>query len=236
MRIKPTAGTGGDPKKTRLFRDLWVMKGNLDVSLPNERQAIPDRRDCLAGDRHHDHQDGAIARAVMNFHDKAPMVHITSKNLPNSEAAMPGGSPGCCHRRIATKDAKAAIRASWDLRHAAFQSISPILANSIQSGTTQRGSGSNRWLAWPASRTFSCGHGPQYSSFFPACDTAFSLATVIASQYQDHGWYAVCYALASLVAISRMWRTALVLGRIRRFGCRFAIEKWSYAITANAGR
>jgi len=163
MRINRTAGTGGDQKKPGLFRDLWVMKGNLDVSLPNEA-SNSDRRDCLAGDRHHDHSGRSDARAVMIF-TITPMGPHHSKISPNSEAAMPGDRRAVCHRRIADKGSKARDTASG-LEHAAFQSIAQFLQIRIQSERPNAGGGSNAGWAWPASETFSCGHGRSIQFFF----------------------------------------------------------------------
>jgi len=197
-------------KKPGLFRDLWGDEKEIWTSpFRMKGKQFLTAGIVLLATGIMITQDGAIARAVMNFHDKRQWVHITSKNLTQLGGSYAWGIAGLfAIDGLLTKDAKARDTGIMGLEAMLHSNLLAQFCKFVSSRERPNaGGGSNRWLGLAGiPKHFHAATDAQYSSFFSGhATTAFSLATVIASQYQDHGWVPpVCYALASLVAISRM--------------------------------
>jgi membrane-associated phospholipid phosphatase len=166
--------------------------------------------------------DEGITRAVIQFHDRNhSWVHPLSKNL--TYMGGPGGwaTAGIfLIEGLLARDGKARDTGIMALE-AMLQST--IVVQALKLLVSRRrpdaALGQDRWLFLAGFPKHFSSQADDYSSFPGGhAAAAFSLGTVIAEQYKNHGWVPpVCYALAGLVGLTRLieyrhWASDIVVG------------------------
>jgi membrane-associated phospholipid phosphatase len=215
-------------KKPGLFRDLWEDEKDIWTSpFHMKSKQFLTAGIVLLTTGILITQDEAIARNVMRFHDQHRWVHLASKSLTQLGGGYAWGIAGLfAIDGLLAKDVKARETGIMGLEAMLHSGLVVQFSKFMASRERPDATGGNdNWLG-PAGipKHFQTATDDQYSSFFSGHATAaFSLATVIASQYRNHGWVPpLCYALAGLVALTRMveyrhWCSDVFVGSVVGF-------------------
>jgi len=216
-------------KEPTLFRELWQDEKEIWTSpFRMKGRQILIAGAVLAATGLIMTQDEEVADTIINYHDRHQWLHVASKDFTQLGGlgawAIAGGF---LVEGLLAKDSKA--------KDTGLMGLEAMLHTSLLTGVSkylfarQRPfveDGRDHWLGlWGIEKYIGTGRASDFTSFFSGhTAVAFSLATVIAEQYRDHGWVPwVCYTLAGVEGLTRTveykhWLSDVVIGAVVGFG------------------